>query len=164
MNSPVVELPVRQEDGCILLSFEPGTEDDLAQLDPAIPLTASLVVLCFGQSCLMVLNRFHHGWELPGGMIEPGESARDAAFRELAEESSQRPAALEFAGTAQTWYAPAQQRERLAIYRGHIDAPAPFTPNDEMSASTWWNLDEPLPDLLPIDAALARLVCATRAV
>ncbi len=157
MDGALVDLPVTQGDGCILLTYEPDTEDCLARLDPAIPLTASLVVLWHNDRCLMVFNRFHQAWELPGGIIEPGESARDAAFRELAEESGQRPVALDFSGVAQTWYAPAGRREHLGIYRGRIDAPAPFAPNDEMSDWTWWRPGEHLTDLLPIDAALAWL-------
>ena len=157
MNTETAALPVEQDDGCILLSFRPGPEDDLQALDPATPLTASLVALWHGSRCLMVLNRFHHGWELPGGMIEPGESARQAAFRELAEESGQHPDVLEFAGTAVSWYEPAKRREHLAIYRGHVQTPEPFTPNEEMSQATWWCPDDALPGLMPIDAALARL-------
>ena len=38
----------------------------------------------------MVFNRDPQAWELPGGMLDPGESPREAAFRELEEESGQR--------------------------------------------------------------------------
>jgi 8-oxo-dGTP diphosphatase len=47
--------------------------------------------------------------------------------------------------------------ESLAIYRGGLICPRPFIPNAEMSAATWWNPAQPLPGLLPIDAALAHL-------
>ncbi|WUS95022.1 NUDIX hydrolase [Kribbella sp. NBC_00709] len=112
-------------------------------------------MLWSGDSCLMVFNRFHQAWELPGGMIDPGESAREAAVRELAEESGQRADSLELAGVAKIRVAPDDRLEYLAIYRGRLASPQPFTPNDEMSDAVWWNPTEPLTDLFPIDAALA---------
>src|SRR4029079_8607978 len=36
---------------------------------------------------LLVLSRHRQVWELPGGLIDPGETPRQAAIRELAEES-----------------------------------------------------------------------------
>ncbi|MFI5691507.1 NUDIX hydrolase [Kribbella sp. NPDC051586] len=144
-------------DGSVLLTFEPLDEDQLGSLDPSVPLTASLVVLWCGHECLMVFNRYRQAWELPGGMLDPGESAREAAVRELAEESSQRADSLDFAGVAKIRVAPDDRLEYLAIYRGQVASPQPFTPNDEMSDAVWWNPSEQLPDLFPIDAALAHL-------
>lgn len=151
------QLPVEDVDGSALLRFEKVPERELAQLDPAVPLTASLVVLWHGERCLMVFNRFRQAWELPGGMIDPGESAREAAVRELLEESGQTPDALDFAGAALIRVAPDNRLEYLAIYRGRIESPHPFTANDEMSDATWWLPSDALPDLLPIDEVLAYL-------
>jgi 8-oxo-dGTP diphosphatase len=153
----VYELPVENTDGSVLLSFERIREDQVGSLDPSVPLTASLVVLWCGDECLMVFNRFRKAWELPGGMIDPGETPREAAVRELAEESDQRADSLEFAGVAKIRIAPDNRVEHLATYRGQLATPQPFTPNKEMSAATWWNPTDPLPDLFPIDAALAHL-------
>jgi 8-oxo-dGTP diphosphatase len=141
------ELPVESDDGSVLLSFQRLREDDLRRLDPSVPLTASLVVLWCGGACLMVFHRRRRAWESP----------REAALRELEEESGQRPHTLHFAGAAQTRVAPDRRLEFLAIYRGSIDSPKPFTPNEEMSDSTWWDPDETLADLHPVDASLARL-------
>lgn len=151
------DLPVEQDDGCILWSLTPLSEDEPGRLEPSVPLTAALVVLWHGRNCLLVLNRFRHAWELPGGMLDPGESAREAALRELVEESGQRPDRLDFAGVARVWYAPARRDEHLAIYRGQVMDPSPFTPNDEMSDSRWWTPGQPLADLNAIDGALAEL-------
>lgn len=151
------ELPVENTDGSVLISFDRLREEQLGTLDPSVPLTASLVVLWRGHECLMVFNRYRQAWELPGGMLDPGESAREAAIRELAEESGQRADSLDLAGVAKIRVAPDNRLEYLAIYRGRLDSPQPFTPNDEMSAATWWNPTEPLTALFPIDAALANL-------
>jgi 8-oxo-dGTP diphosphatase len=151
------ELPVENTDGSVLISFDRLREEQLGTLDPSVPLTASLVVLWCGHECLMVFNRYRQAWELPGGMLDPGESAREAAIRELAEESGQRADSLDLAGVAKIRVAPDNRLEYLAIYRGELESPQPFTPNDEMSAATWWNPTEPLTALFPIDAALANL-------
>lgn len=153
----VYELPVENTDGSVLLNFERVHEDDLGDLDPAVPLTASLVVLWCGSDCLMVFNRYRRAWELPGGMLDAGESPREAAVRELWEESGQRADVLDFAGVAKIRVAPDDRLEFLAIYRGRVDSPEPFAPNDEMSDGVWWDPSEALPDLFPIDAALATL-------
>lgn len=153
----MTSLPVEQSDGCRLDRFAVVTEDSLADFEPSIPLTASLVVLWDRQECLMVFNRFRHVWELPGGAIDPGESAREAAVRELMEESGQQASALELAGVALSWYPPASQLERLAIHRGTIAERTPFVANDEMLASCWWDPRTPLADVAAIDAALVQL-------
>lgn len=156
-SSAVEELPVENSDGSALLTFEHLPEEDLAGLDPSVPLTVSLVVLWCGDTCLMVFNRYRHGWELPGGKLDPGESPLQAAYRELEEESGQRPDTLDFAGVAKTRVAPDHRLEYLAIYRGRIATPLPFIPNDEMSHSMWWEPSELHADLDLIDATLARL-------
>lgn len=153
----MVTFPVEATDGCSLRGFEPLAEDELAHLDPATPLTAALVVMWDAGECLLVFNRFRQEWELPGGMIDPGESARSAAARELVEESGQAYETLEFAGVALSWWAPASRLEYLAIYAGTVAARMPFVANDEMTQSRWWNPADDLPHLNAIDRALAML-------
>jgi len=43
-----------------------------------------------GSEFLMVYNPRRKGWEMPGGRMEEGESAKDAAAREYLEESGYR--------------------------------------------------------------------------
>ena len=151
----MVSLPVEQADGCVLFRLDQVDESHLDDLEPAIPLTASLVVLWDAGDCLLVFNRFHRTWELPGGMLDPGESPRDAAIRELLEESGQRADTLALAGIARVWYAPARRLEHLAIYRGTVTSRTAFVENDEMTQCLWWDATTYLPDLASIDRALA---------
>lgn len=60
-------------------------------VDPAF-LTYSVILAKSGGERVFCKHREHEGYELPGGHIEPGETALDAARRELCEETG----ALEF--------------------------------------------------------------------
>jgi 8-oxo-dGTP diphosphatase len=42
-----------------------------------------------GSRFLMVYNPRRHGWEMPGGRMEPGEGPEEAALREFHEETGQ---------------------------------------------------------------------------
>ena len=57
---------------------------------PAPSLTADVVLLSEGKNVLLIRRGGHPYlgcWALPGGFVEPGESAADAAVRELKEET-----------------------------------------------------------------------------
>ncbi len=62
-----------------LLVFQPGQEADLEQLDARIPLPLSLVVGRHQGETLLVFNKWRQEWELPGDMIDPGETPHAAA-------------------------------------------------------------------------------------
>jgi ADP-ribose pyrophosphatase YjhB (NUDIX family) len=64
----------------------------LAEAPVVTPL--SLIVVIFAGEILMVLDRQRGQWELPGGIRERGESARQAAGPELAEETGMSAADL----------------------------------------------------------------------
>lgn len=58
---------------------------------PAPYLTADIVLLSEGKDVLMIRRKGHPYlgcWALPGGFVEPGESAAEGALRELMEETS----------------------------------------------------------------------------
>ena len=58
---------------------------------PAPYLTADIVLLSGGKDVLMIRRKGHPFlgcWALPGGFVEQGESAEEAALRELMEETS----------------------------------------------------------------------------
>ena len=124
------------------------------------PLTAALVALWHDGRLLLGFNRYRQCWELPGGMIDPGETPRQAAVRELHEETGVHLEALTFVGFARFRLGPEQHSEYAALYTSEA-APGDddhFTPNDEITAICWWDGTRPLPDRLNLlDAHLAHL-------
>ncbi|WP_073502990.1 NUDIX hydrolase [Actinacidiphila paucisporea] len=149
--------PLAADDrGNALLSFTRGNE----RTPPGdAPLPAALVALWHAGRVLMVFDRYRRSWELPGGRIEVGESPRQAAVRELMEESGQEAGGpLQFVGYARSMLAPDQRTEYAALFTGHCAEIRDFQVNDEITAIHWWDLIEALPGhLQPMDAYLAEL-------
>ncbi|MFI8305289.1 NUDIX hydrolase [Streptomyces sp. NPDC085927] len=143
--------------GNALVSFVPGTE---GKPPGDAPLPLALVALWHGNRVLMAFNRFRQVWELPGGQIDPGETPRRAAARELSEETGHVPdGRLRFVGFARFTLAPDQRVEYGALFTGRAAAVSQVLHvNDEIAAIRWWDRREPLPGRLqPLDAHLAEL-------
>ncbi|WP_381797737.1 NUDIX hydrolase [Streptomyces niveus] len=149
--------PVVVDDhGNALVAFARGAEGAPPR---DAPLPAALVALWHADRVLMVFDRFRRRWELPGGCIEEGESPRQAAARELLEESGQgADGPLRFIGYAGFVLAPDQRAEYAALFAGHTTTVLDFRANEEIAAIRWWDLREVLPGRVqPLDAHLARL-------
>ncbi len=71
---------------------------------------------------LLVFNRYRQCWELPGGLIDPGETPRQAAVRELREESGLRAEDLTFAGYARFVLGAERRVEYAAVYALRVPA------------------------------------------
>ncbi|MGW0607908.1 NUDIX hydrolase [Streptomyces sp. NPDC002640] len=142
--------------GNFLVSFTRGCEETPPR---DAPLPAALVALWRAGRVLMVFDRHRQTWELPGGSIEEGETPRQAAARELLEESAQQAdERLRFVGHARFVLAPDGRAEYLALYAGSCAEIRTFAPTEEISAIHWWDLVERLPgQVQPLDAYLAAL-------
>lgn len=141
----------------LLLDFWRCAESELDDLDPLIPLPTSLMVAEREGCVLMVHNTWRREWELPGGPIDEGETAREAAVREFREETGAEAGEVEFVGVGTVQLGHERRIEYAAIYRTWIDQLAGFEPNDEIDEVQWWDLGSDLARLSPIDARLAEL-------
>jgi 8-oxo-dGTP pyrophosphatase MutT (NUDIX family) len=155
----VAALPLRDRGGNALLDVRVVAEAELSNLAERLPMPASLVVVTLADAVLMMFNGWRGEWELPGGMRDPGETARQAAVRELAEETGIRTTQLVFAMVAEVDLVDPERREFTAVYRTELHTAPLLVVNDEAVDFRWWTPHSPLiDDLNPIDAEIARRV------
>lgn len=155
-------LPIRDRAGNALIDFRVVPEAELTRLGEQVLMPASLVVVVHARAVLMVFDSWRKEWELPGGMREPGETARRAAVRELREETGISGVGLTFAAVAEFDLVKPDRRELLAIYRARLQFVPPLTVNDEVLAFRWWSPAKPVTDAMsPLDAEIARRVFHT---
>jgi 8-oxo-dGTP diphosphatase len=141
------------ERGNVLLAFQPCAEADLSALDP-LPL--AVVVVVRSGDVLLVHDRRRGQWELPGGMLEPGETPRSAALRELHEETGLAVVGLELVGAAEFELRPDGRREHAAVFRHQLSGAGALAPldADEVDGTQWWTPGTPLAGLAALDGWL----------
>lgn len=148
-------LPLRDDAGNVLLRVVADGAGS-QRSDASVPCPLALVVVELDGRILMGLNRWRGTWELPGGMIEAGESPGEAALRELAEETGVALDSVELTGYASFVLAPDQRREDAAVFSRTLLEPVEPVPSDELVELMWWDpAGEELPDMSPLDAEIA---------
>ncbi len=99
-------------------------------------------VIMDGDRVLLLRHTYMPGWHFPGGGVEPGETAEDAARREAEEETGFR---VEGRMTLLGLYLQkneATNRDHVAVYVGRqFRQVKPFSPNGEIAEIGWFPLD-----------------------
>jgi len=94
-----------------------------------------------GAPRLAVIHRpGHDDWSLPKGKVDPGETWREAARREILEEIGCRCTPGAFAGSAV--YPVKSKTKVVAFWNMALDAEAPFMPNDEVDRLEWLGFEQ----------------------
>lgn len=113
--------------------------------------TADVVVTTTDEQVLLIergWEPFKGQWALPGGHVDPGETSRAAAARELAEEAGVYAAPEELAQLG-VFDAPARDpRGRYVTVAYHLTVipGLPVEAGDDATTAQWW----PLSDLPPL--------------
>jgi 8-oxo-dGTP diphosphatase len=102
------------------------------------------------EGVVVVFNRFRRVWELPGGLVDPGESPRAAAVRETREEAGCEARNVGWLGVTEV----SDGRTHFgAVFTCDVEV-VEFVENEEMSGLAYWSADRPPPGLGATDEAL----------
>ncbi len=102
----------------------------------AEPLEFAVMIAKHQEGFFLVYNRYRGLWELPGGLIDPGETAEEAATREFFEETGQSASAAWLLGKLEV---SGKLNTAGALYGGEVSTLQPFTPNEEIAELfLWW--------------------------
>ena len=85
----------KTKNGWKLLEYINIAEEDIEKYRNV---TGAYAILRIGDKYVIGYNKFRKQWEFPAGGIDEGETAREAAIRELYEETHQINEMLEFKG------------------------------------------------------------------
>ena len=108
--------------------------------------TADIIVVTPDRQVLLIERNwapFEGHWALPGGHVDSGESSREAAARELVEETGVSVATGDLREIG-TWNQPGRDprgRYSTDAYLAVVPAGTPIVAGDDARLAQWWPLD-----------------------
>ena len=141
------------QDGDIFEELIVINEDQVDQVNLDFPITHSLVVARSREGFLLMFNSWKQHWEVTGGILEPGETLRECAIREMLEETNQIPTRIEFRGLMKFTLMNGRT-EYGGLFSAFIDNPRPFIENDEANSIIFWDGETDIGYINEIDREL----------
>jgi 8-oxo-dGTP diphosphatase len=128
-----------------MLKFFYGNEEDILN-DPQNIIKTAFVIVEHENKFMLLYNKFYKHWEITGGFIEQGESAKECAIRECKEESNQKIEELTFIGLAK------YEKMDAVIYYSQLLEKQIFVENNEIEKIMWWNPGDEINDNVEKDS------------
>jgi 8-oxo-dGTP pyrophosphatase MutT (NUDIX family) len=153
----MTELPLFDARGGSLVSLVRLDSVSPEGREESPPFACSLVVAECSQQVLLGFNVNRQQWELPGGTIRAGESAHDAALRELVEETGIETDRASLVAGAEFTFRGDATKYRAAVFSVILASAPNLIKSDELISFVWWDPSDELWDgLCPLDAEVAR--------
>lgn len=123
-----------------IMEYYDINEEELYDNKNTIPTSAYAIIKIQG-NFLIGYNKYREQWEFPAGKIELGESAIEAARRELYEETHQIVDKLKFCGLFKIYDRTNKEYRFRVVYKGEADSLREFIPvkGDEMLGIRLWD-------------------------
>ena len=150
------EVIAKNRSGWILQEYISILEEEIS----AYPnVTGSYAIVKVGDKYLVGYNGWRKQWEFPAGGIESGETARQAAYREMLEETHQSNLNLEFKGLFKVTDSHGKQKYQ-AVFLGEKESLEAFvySEGDEMSKIHLWDLEEDIGYVDELDVAIIKII------
>ena len=146
----------KNKSGWELIEYIDIKEEDICHYENV---TGAYAILKVADQYVVGYNSWRQQWEFPAGGIDAGESPRQAAIRELFEETHQRNEELEFKGLFKVVDAKGIIKYQ-AIFIGEQAELFPFEykENDEMSKIRLWDMQEDIGYIDECDVKIAQIV------
>lgn len=149
----------KNKSGWLLLEHLNIKEEEISNYDNV---TGAFAIVEVDGQFLIGYNKWRQQWEFCGGGIEAGETAREAAVRELFEETHQRAKELVFKGISRM-QRPSGELCYQAVFTGKLEQLEPFveTDEDEMSDIMLWDRKQDIGYVDECDVKIVEMIFQT---